>query len=110
MIGLAFLIIILLIVVFWLVYLGTRPAVPISKTTESAMKVKSKYTVVNGVKCKEDDKYYIIKTNETEICPFCKSNRIYSGSWSPECCENCGAMHMLGIWLKDKKKIKGGIN
>lgn len=90
-------------IISWIVYIGTRPAVSIPKP-EAKASSRGKTTVVNGVKCKEDDEYYYINTNETEICPFCKSTKIFSGSWAPECCENCGATHMLGAWLKEKGK------
>jgi len=96
--------IVVVIGIYWLIALALRPAVPVSKP-EAKASSRGRATVVNGVTCKEDNKYYIINTNETEICPFCKSTKIFSGSWAPECCENCGASHMLGVWLKDKNEI-----
>lgn len=49
----------------------------------------------------EKDADYV-KSDNTEMCPFCKSTAIYSGSWAPETCSNCGAQWMIGIWRRSK--------
>ena len=43
-----------------------------------------------------------IETYETRWCPFCKSDNIFSESWSPEKCMNCGATYMFGIWKRNE--------
>ena len=45
-----------------------------------------------------------IVTNETRWCPFCMCDDIYSGSWTPECCQECGATYFFGSWFKEEPK------
>lgn len=33
-------------------------------------------------------------------CPFC-DGWVSSGSWSPEVCEDCGAVYFFGAWTLD---------
>ena len=38
----------------------------------------------------------------SEKCGLCGSKDISSGSWSPDRCENCGAIESVGEWYIDK--------
>lgn len=80
----------------WIINVITKSAVPKPQTR------LKKPALANTTWCK-NDKYYYINTNETEICPFCKSKKIFSGATATEYCENCGASHMLGVWIKSKE-------
>jgi ribosomal protein L37AE/L43A len=67
------------------------------------------YTInKKNVKITEDNKYYIIRSHETEICPFCDNNHIVSGSWTPSTCTQCNASFYMGAWyleINDQNEI-----
>ena len=41
------------------------------------------------------------KGNYGEKCLFCGSTDIYSGSWTPETCRECGAFYWMDTWFKE---------
>ena len=56
---------------------------------------------------KEAKDYYYVDNPKygKETCPFCGSkNYGGGGSWAPDGCLDCGAVHFFGIWFKDKDK------
>lgn len=39
---------------------------------------------------------------DTSICGICSSNNVYQGgSWTPEKCRDCGAVFIMGVWMKE---------
>lgn len=43
------------------------------------------------------------KGMKRHCCPFCDGDT-HSGSWSPDTCEDCGAVEFFGAWTRDKIK------
>ena len=50
---------------------------------------------------KDGTRYRSIPSNITQICPFCQSKDIGSGSWTPDTCRNCGATYFWREWHKE---------
>ena len=42
-----------------------------------------------------------IVSSDSRICPFCGSKDIFSGSWSPDKCKDCGAVYFFGSWWEE---------
>ncbi len=42
-----------------------------------------------------------IDTDSTSMCPFCGGTDIFSGSWSPDKCRDCGAVYFFGSWWEE---------
>ncbi len=42
-----------------------------------------------------------IDTDSTLMCPFCGGTDIFSGSWTPDKCINCGAVYYFGSWWEE---------
>jgi hypothetical protein len=60
------------------------------------------FRIKTGVR-EDGSKYNYIdaKEHDREICAFCGSKNLGSGSWSPEYCKDCGAVHFFGQWVRD---------
>jgi len=39
---------------------------------------------------------------KANCCPFC-DGRLFSGSWAPDKCVECGAVFFFNAWTKDKE-------
>jgi hypothetical protein len=56
----------------------------------------------------EDSKAKYVRTDNSDICPFCGCTDIYAGANTYESCINCHAGWMIGIWKKLKIKQPTG--
>lgn len=60
---------------------------------------------LEGEEYKEDEKFRMVKTENTDVCPFCACRDIFSGSWSPETCTHCLSVWFMGVWFFKKKLL-----
>jgi len=64
---------------------------------KSSIGAKIHYDKTNNYYFVDDPKY------DKEQCPFCGSNRYGGGgSWSPDGCLDCGAIHFWKSWIKEE--------